>query len=169
MELVKTFGLNPILLVAQVVNFLILLYLLNRFLYKPVLTMLRERQAKIEQGLTDAKKGEELLEKAQEERQRILKEATTEAQNIIDEARKEVMELRNTFEEQTKQDRERMLEEATAQLLLEKEAIEKQIMEKVTTVASALLEKTLETILTGKEKKKMLEAVEKEFINKLPH
>jgi F-type H+-transporting ATPase subunit b len=54
MEILKTFGFDPILLGAQIINFLIIFYLLKRFLYKPVLGMLKTREDKIKEGIKQA-------------------------------------------------------------------------------------------------------------------
>ena len=52
MEILKTFGVDPIFLGAQIVNFLIIFYLLKRFLYKPVLGCLKTGRQN--QGLKQA-------------------------------------------------------------------------------------------------------------------
>ena len=54
------FGVDVLKLAFQIVNFLIVLYLLNRFLFKPVLARLDERKSKIEKGLEDAEHHEGL-------------------------------------------------------------------------------------------------------------
>ena len=72
MEIVDHFGLDPYLFGAQVINFLIIFYLLKRFLYKPVLEILRKREREIAEGLKQAEEGKILLEKAQEKEKEIL-------------------------------------------------------------------------------------------------
>ena len=52
--LIEAFDINLVGLVFQVINFLLLLYLLNRFLFKPLLGRMDERSAKIGKGLEDA-------------------------------------------------------------------------------------------------------------------
>ena len=49
MEIIKQFGINPILLAAQVVNFIVLLFIFKKLLYKPILKVLDERKKKIEE------------------------------------------------------------------------------------------------------------------------
>ena len=79
MEKFAQFGVEPILLGAQIVNFLLLLYLLKRFLYKPVLGIIKKREDKIRLGLEAAAKGEELFKKAAEEEKKRLQKASEEA------------------------------------------------------------------------------------------
>ena len=50
MEVLKNFGFDPVLLAAQIVNFLILIYILNRFVFKRVLEFLKAREEKIKSG-----------------------------------------------------------------------------------------------------------------------
>ena len=54
MAFFEAFGVDLPKLAFQIINFLLLLYLLNRFLFKRVLALLDERQAKISKGLEDA-------------------------------------------------------------------------------------------------------------------
>jgi F0F1-type ATP synthase membrane subunit b/b' len=54
METLGQFGLKPILFVAQVVNFLIIAWVLNRFLIRPLMANMKARREKIAQGLEDA-------------------------------------------------------------------------------------------------------------------
>ena len=53
-ELIKTFHIELNLLVAQIVNFSIVLFVLYRFAYAPILKTLNSRTGKIEKGLKDA-------------------------------------------------------------------------------------------------------------------
>jgi F-type H+-transporting ATPase subunit b len=79
-------GINPIFLLSQIVNFLILAILLRVFAYKPILNVLDKRRERIEQGLEDARLAEEARANAESERQKILDGARVEAQGIVAEA-----------------------------------------------------------------------------------
>jgi len=71
------FGVDLPKLIFQVINFLLLLYLLNRFLFKSVLKLLDERQAKIKKGLEDAETAARDRELARAEREAAVEEART--------------------------------------------------------------------------------------------
>src|SRR5512136_2703097 len=79
-------GINPIFLLAQIVNFVVLAVLLRALLYGPVTKMLDERRARIEKGLEDARQAEAARANAEAERQKILDGARVEAQKIRAEA-----------------------------------------------------------------------------------
>lgn len=81
-QLIHAFGIDVRLIVIQMVNFAILLALLSYFLYKPVLKLLREREAKITQGIKDAEEAARAKASALEEKQSILTAAQKEAQEI---------------------------------------------------------------------------------------
>ena len=66
MELLQKLGIDWRLLIAQLVNFSILVIILYKLLYKPVLKVLNDRKEKIEQGLKDAKSLGEELERTKE-------------------------------------------------------------------------------------------------------
>lgn len=79
-------GINPIILLSQIVNFVVLAFLLRRFAYKPILDMLDKRRERIEKGLEDARLAEEARANAESERQQVLEQARVEAQEIVAEA-----------------------------------------------------------------------------------
>lgn len=86
MEILHKLGIDWKLLIAQGVNFLILLYILKRFVYKPMLAFLDERAGKIESGLQNAETATKRLEEAKKEQGKLLAEAQKEARGIVEEA-----------------------------------------------------------------------------------
>lgn len=83
MEALHNLGIDGKLLLAQVVNFLVLLFILRKFAYRPMLEFLEKRTARIEKGIRDAEAaGVKLVEIGEEER-RTLAAARTEARSII--------------------------------------------------------------------------------------
>ena len=88
MEFFNAFGVDVPKLIFQVINFLLLLYLLNRFLFKAVIRMLDERQQRISKGLEDAEAAARDRDLARAEREAALDEARKEAQAMIARATK---------------------------------------------------------------------------------
>ena len=84
----QTFGIDVARLAFQIVNFLLLLYLLNRFFFRRVLALLDERQSKISQGLEDAETAARDRELARAERESALAEARREAEAMVQRAAK---------------------------------------------------------------------------------
>ena len=74
-------------LIAQVVLFVIVYYVLKRFAFKAVITMLEERRRRIEEGQINAEKIKKQLAEAQTKYEEILAKANGEAQRLLDEVR----------------------------------------------------------------------------------
>jgi len=82
-ELFAAFGINWKLLLFQAVNFGLLLAGLTFFLYKPVLKMLRERQALVEKGVKDAEEAERKVKEIEHEKGSILQKAERAAEEAV--------------------------------------------------------------------------------------
>ena len=74
-------GITPTLLIAQIVNFGILVFLLRQFLYTPIL-MLAQRKEKIAQSMKDAERVNAAAREAEAEKAKVLEAARREAQEI---------------------------------------------------------------------------------------
>jgi F-type H+-transporting ATPase subunit b len=85
-QALETLGINLPSLLWHTVNFLILLALLWRFLYKPVVRMLDERSDRIKESMQRAEAIKEQLARTHEETQAALESARKEAQAIADQA-----------------------------------------------------------------------------------
>jgi F-type H+-transporting ATPase subunit b len=86
-EISRTFGLNTHHFIAQCISFAIVAFLLHRFAYKPVLTMLAERKERIAEGMANAEKIKQELAKTEQARQEIMAQANARATQAIEEAR----------------------------------------------------------------------------------
>jgi F-type H+-transporting ATPase subunit b len=74
-------------LIAQVVLFAIVYYVLKRFAFKPVIAMLEERRRRIEEGQLNAENIKKQLAAAQAKYEEILAKANADAQRLIEEVR----------------------------------------------------------------------------------
>jgi F-type H+-transporting ATPase subunit b len=120
MEILQKLGIDWKLLLAQGINFLILLYILKRFAYGPMLRFLDEREARISDGLKNAEAAAQKLTQAQAEQKQVLAEAQKEAKGIIDEA-VAVAKLRDAENlEKTKEEVARMLAVSQQEIVAEK-------------------------------------------------
>lgn len=87
--LLNAFGINGGLLLAQAVNFGVLMIVLWYFLYRPVMKTLETRRQKIAKGVEDAEAAERKLAQADEEASERVHGAETEAEGIVTSAREE--------------------------------------------------------------------------------
>jgi len=95
-KIVETFGWNPTLFFSQVVSFCVVAFLLHRFAYKPILTVLEERRQKIAESLANAEKIKQELANAQVKAQEILSQASAQANKAIEEARAAAAKVQET-------------------------------------------------------------------------
>jgi F-type H+-transporting ATPase subunit b len=93
-ELLTVFGVNWKLLLAQGVNFVLLLALLSYFLYKPVLKMIDERREKIAESVKTAEAASRNLAEAQRKGDSIVGDASLEAEKLVKAARARAEEKR---------------------------------------------------------------------------
>src|SRR5262245_30325231 len=86
-QIARTFGVDWSHLVAQIISFSIVCFLLHRYAYKPVLKMLGDRRRQIEQGIADTEKIKAQLAHTEVERREIMLKADAQANKLIEEAR----------------------------------------------------------------------------------
>ena len=86
-QIANTFGVDWPHLIAQIISFCIVCFLLHRFAYKPILKMLEERQRQIAQGLADTEKVKAELAQTEVQRHEIMILANAQATKLIEEAR----------------------------------------------------------------------------------
>lgn len=82
-QLLDQLGIDWHLLLSQAVNFFLLLVILRIFVYKPLLKLLHERQARIAEGLTKADEADKRLLEVEEIGKEKIKTAETEAVGIL--------------------------------------------------------------------------------------
>ncbi|MSU48472.1 MAG: ATP synthase F0 subunit B [Opitutus sp.] len=87
-KITQDFGISVPLILAQILSFSIVSFVLWKFAFKPVIATLDERQAKIASGLKYAEDMQAKLAATQQETAAIIKQANGEAARLVDEARK---------------------------------------------------------------------------------
>ena len=159
MEIIKNFGVNPILLAAQIVNFLIILFVLKKLLYKPVLELLNKRQKMIKEGIQQAEESRIKLEKVIIEERNILRTAQLQAKKLIEDARLESAELTLQMNETAKKQTEKILKDAKDQIARESVETEKRLAVNTSKLAVSFLQKALSEFFSGKEQKEVVSNV----------
>ncbi|MGM9574321.1 MAG: F0F1 ATP synthase subunit B [Oscillospiraceae bacterium] len=78
-----------------IISFFLFMFLLNKFLFKPVITLMDERKARIDAGLEEGKKARAALEENEAQLAQELAEKGSEARSVISEARSEAEKAKN--------------------------------------------------------------------------
>ncbi len=146
------FHLELLQFAAQVVNFLIIAWVINRFLLRPLMANMKARREKIARGLADADETRAALEEAARERDRILQEASAEAFRLLQNARDEAERLRAASRERASHDAERMIEEARGVMALERQDMEKAVQGLSLRLSGKILEKVVQGLFSEEER-----------------
>jgi F-type H+-transporting ATPase subunit b len=93
-SLARTFGVDWSHLIAQIISFCIVSFLLYRYAYKPVLKMLAERRQLIQNGLADAEEIKAKLARTEAQRREVILQANTQASKLIEEAHRTAARVR---------------------------------------------------------------------------
>ena len=161
-ELFSKLGIDWRLLAAQLINFLILLFVLRRFAYKPILKLLDERRQKIADGLANAQKAKSNLEEAEKERQEIIATAKKGAAEIISLAEAAAQKNREETLKEAKTGVEKIVAEARKQIESEKSKMIGEIKSEISGLVMLAAEKTASIKLDDKKDKELIEKIIKE-------
>jgi len=136
-------GINWGLLIAQIVNVVLLVWLLSRFLYQPVLNMLNERTRRIQESLREAEQVKEQLANAKRDYDAEIAKARQEAAGILSQAQERARVQATEIIAQARQEADAARQEARDQALQEREQILREVKgrvaELVTLTASRVL------------------------------
>ncbi len=132
-----------ITLIVQIINFLVLLLVLNALLYKPVIAKIREREARIR---NDREKAAELDGQVQEQEKRhqqelaIVRQTGAQEKNALTvEAKKKEAEILD----KARAEASRIVEDMKASIRVEAEEVRKALTEEMTLLAQSISEKIL--------------------------
>ena len=134
-------------LIIQAINFVVLLFLLHRLLYKPLLAKMEERSGAIKKSLDEAQAARAEATRQQEENAARLKAAYAEAAAIREQALKEAAEEQKRLVDAARAESQRMIESAKAQMDADirraREELRREVSELAVGVAEKLIRKSL--------------------------
>ncbi len=142
-------------LIAQILNFLVLVFVLAKFAYKPLLGMMEERKNKIASDLEAAEKAKVDAETVKSEYAAKLADARQEAQGIIDNARKTAQAAHDKIMADTKAEQEQLIAAAKEAIALEKQKSLDDIRAQVISLSMIAAGKIVEQKLGSEEDKKL--------------
>jgi F-type H+-transporting ATPase subunit b len=151
----ESLGINLSSLIAQVFNFLIVMFVLWKFAYNPVLKMLNDRQQKIEKGLADAEAAAKSREKAESEAEKIREKAFKEANEILKNAKEAANAETAILIKKASDQADRIMKTAKAESKAEKEKIMTEAKKEISDVVIIALDKIVSEELTAEQKSKL--------------
>ncbi len=138
---------DPQLLLSQTVNFLILVFLLQRFLYKPVRKFLDDRTAIIENQLKSAKDQQEAAENMRLDFEAKLVEGKTQAKEYLEQAMRRSEQMHEELVEKAKQEAATIQKRSLEELAREKEKVRYELKEDVIQLSFAIASKIMKESL----------------------
>ncbi len=164
-KITQQFGLSWPFLLAQIINFSLVAFILWRFAFKPVLAMLDERQKKIGDGLRYAEEMKAKLDAAQQESAASAKRSQIEASRIIEEARKSAKEF---LDKQTQEGAARageIIAKAQQAIELEKKKMLAEARTEIARLVVAITQQVLAKDLSEAERSRYNESAARELTN----
>jgi F-type H+-transporting ATPase subunit b len=156
MEIIQKFGLETRLFLFQLVNFLIIVFVLKKFLFAPLKKILDERKRKIEQSLQDAENAKIILGNAAEEKKKILTEAKSSADVLMATTKVSIKETKEKATIEAKRRSEQIVEEAKQRAATEFENMNKKIGKMSVDISGKVMSKVLSNLFTEDEKQKLM-------------
>lgn len=157
MELFNALGVNIKILVAQFLNFAVLVFILYKFGYKPILKIIDERQKKIEEGINNTHKTREKLEEIALEKKEVIQAARAEAQLIIEKARVQAENKQKEMISRAKEEIGQVINQEKAKIRQEKAESLKQIRQEISSLVLIALDKVLGEKIDDKKDKDIIQ------------
>jgi len=158
-EILGNLGFDWRVALANLANFLIIIWILKRFAFKPIAKIIKDREDKIKKGLEDAEKSATELQMAKQTSEKTALEARSEANRIIAVAQKEsekiLAEAKVMQEEQAKQ----TIAKTDKLIQQEKQKMIQDIKQEVAGLVISATEKFIKEDLTQEKQEKIIKGL----------
>lgn len=133
-------------------SFLILLFILRKFAWKPILYAVNDRETSIEKALAEAENARKEMQNLRADNERILQEARAEREAMLKEAREIKDKIVTDAKEQAQAEGEKMIKQAKATIESEKKAAVADIKNQVAELSISIAEKVIRENFSNKQK-----------------
>lgn len=147
---------SPGLFIMQTVIMLVLIFLMVKFAWKPILNSLNERETGIQEALEAADKAKREMENLQADNQKMLKEARAERETMLKEARDIKNKMIADAKEEAQTQANNLIAQAQAAIESEKKAAMAELKSQVANLSIEIAEKVVKAELSNKDKQMSL-------------
>jgi F-type H+-transporting ATPase subunit b len=154
---------DPGLFIWTILTFLVLLTLLAKFAWRPLLQSLEARQETIRKSLADAEKARHELERLNQESETIINRARVEAENIVGASRADAERLRGELREKARAEAEGIIRNAERQIQLETARALEQIRNEAADLSVAIASKIIQKNLTKEDNERLIDEALKQL------
>jgi F-type H+-transporting ATPase subunit b len=155
--------LDPGLYIWTILTFLVLLTLLAKFAWGPLLQALEERQSLIRKSLDDAQQARQELERLNQEQQKILASARAEADTIVSHSRSDAERLRQELREGARAEAANIVKNAERQIDLQTQQALRQIRQEAVELSVAIASKLLARNLSKDDNDRLIQQTLEQF------
>ena len=149
--------LDPGLFVWTILTFLLLVFILAKFAWKPLLKMLQDREDMVRSSLEDAEKAKSELERLNEESEAIMTKARSEAQSILADGKAAAEKVKDDIIAKSKEQANKIREDAGNQYQVEKDKAISEIKKEVVNLTLSVAEKLIQKNLSDADNKSLIE------------
>ncbi|MCH7516726.1 MAG: F0F1 ATP synthase subunit B [Bacteroidetes bacterium] len=148
---------NPGLIFWTAITFIILVLILKRVAWKPILTALDNREKQIADSLNKAEQAKKDAQKILEENQASLAKAEEESKKIIDESRGFADNLKEQMLKESKDQQQKIIEDASAEIERKKNAAFEELKNQIADISIIAAEKIMKENIDADKNKKIVE------------
>jgi F-type H+-transporting ATPase subunit b len=148
---------DPGLFIWTILTFLVLVTLLARFAWRPLLQALDSRQELIRKSLDDAQQAKQELERLQHESAQIIRQARIDAEAVVAQSRSDAAKLREEMRQKAKAEADGIVRNAERQIQLETQRALQQIRQEAVDLSVMIASKILRRNLTKEDNEKLIE------------
>ncbi len=149
--------LDPGLFIWTIVTFLVLLTLLTKFAWGPLLQALESRQNAIRKSLDDAQQARQELERLNQESAQIIRQARVDAETIVTKSRADAERLREEMKQKARSEADGIVKNAERQIQLETQRALQQIRHEAIDLSVQIASKLLQRNLTKEDNERLIE------------
>jgi len=148
---------TPGLMIWTIVCFLVALFVLRRFAFGPIQTLIDERRERIRRSLDEADEAREEARNLLEEHRKLIGQARNEAEEILSEARQVGKAMQQRVKDETEADRQRRREETKRQIEAETRRALEAIRAEVAELSLFAAEKVTRKTLDDKDQRRLID------------
>jgi F-type H+-transporting ATPase subunit b len=148
---------DPGLFIWTILTFLVLVTLLARFAWRPLLQALDSRQELIRKSLDNAQQAKQELERLQHESAQIIRQARIDAEAVVAQSRSDAAKLREEMRQKAKAEADGIVRNAERQIQLETQRALQQIRKEAVDLSVMIASKILRRNLTKEDNEKLIE------------
>jgi F-type H+-transporting ATPase subunit b len=147
---------DPGLFIWTIVTFLVLLALLAKFAWTPLLTALEGRQESIRKSLDDAQQAKQELERLHHESAQIIRQARLDAESIVTQSRTDAAHLREEMRQRAKAEADGIVKNAERQIQLETTRALQQIRHEAVDLSVSIASKLLQRNVSKEDNERLI-------------